>query len=77
MLERGLLDEVRGLLDMGLGREHTSMQAIGYKELTGVILGETGLREAVRNRQNGDPPLCETAAVLAPAEHVGTVDFVG
>ena len=47
MVERGLLAEVRGLLDLGLEREYTAMQAIGYKELTGVALGEISLREAI------------------------------
>jgi tRNA dimethylallyltransferase len=47
MLERGLLLEIRALLDMGLTREHTAMQAIGYKELTGALLGETELGAAV------------------------------
>ncbi|SHI20123.1 tRNA dimethylallyltransferase [Sporobacter termitidis DSM 10068] len=47
MLEMGLLREVRALLDMGLTPEHTAMQAIGYKELTGVLLGREALDEAV------------------------------
>jgi tRNA dimethylallyltransferase len=38
MMDKGLLREVKTLLDMGLTREHTSMQAIGYKELAGVLL---------------------------------------
>ena len=49
MLGRGLLDEVRGLMSMGLSREHTAMQAIGYKELTGVILGDRSLQEAAES----------------------------
>lgn len=38
MLQKGLLDEVRMLLDMGLTRTQTALQAIGYKELAGVLL---------------------------------------
>lgn len=48
MFDRGLYEEVRMLLDMGLTGAHTAMQAIGYKELTGVILGGTSLQEAVQ-----------------------------
>ena len=33
MFEQGLVDEVRGLMDQGLGDALTSMQAIGYKEI--------------------------------------------
>lgn len=33
MIEQGLEDEVRQLLDMGIRRDSTAMQAIGYKEL--------------------------------------------
>lgn len=47
MLQRNLLDEVKRLLDMGLTPEHTAMQAIGYKELIGVVLGPQDLGEAV------------------------------
>ena len=32
MLSAGLVDEVKKLLEMGCNREHTSMQALGYKE---------------------------------------------
>ena len=32
MLERGLLEEIRGLLDSGVPEKATAMQAIGYKE---------------------------------------------
>jgi tRNA dimethylallyltransferase len=38
MMEKGLLSEVRKLLDMGLTQQHTAMQAIGYKELTAAVL---------------------------------------
>ncbi len=38
MMEKGLVREVQGLLDMGLGCEHTAMQAIGYKEIARALL---------------------------------------
>lgn len=44
MLREGLLDEVSALLDEGhLAPETTAAQAIGYKELIGVIKGEKSL----------------------------------
>ena len=46
MLARGLEDEVRSLLAMGLTSGHTAMQAIGYKELCGFIAGERSLADA-------------------------------
>ena len=47
MIERGLLEEVRTLLAMGCSHDHTAMQAIGYKELTGVLQGEIPLDVAI------------------------------
>ena len=46
MLANGLLDEVRRLLDMGLGSA-TAMQAIGYKELSEAVEGRIPLETAV------------------------------
>lgn len=48
MLEKGLLNEVRMLLDMGLTRAHTAMQAIGYKEMIGVIVDNESMNDAVK-----------------------------
>lgn len=47
MMEAGLLDEVRWLVDNGYRDAMTSMQAIGYKELVEVIDGRSRLDEAV------------------------------
>jgi tRNA dimethylallyltransferase len=46
MLSKGLEGEVRRLLDMGVPQNCTSMQAIGYKEMAGVILGQYSVEEA-------------------------------
>ena len=46
MLLRGLEGEVRNLLKMGVPPGATSMQAIGYKEMTGAIFGESSLKDA-------------------------------
>jgi tRNA dimethylallyltransferase len=47
MLAEGLLGEVQALLDAGLRDALTASQAIGYKELVGVLEGENSLDEAV------------------------------
>ncbi len=47
MMEEGLLREVKKLKEMGVGRDRTSMQAIGYKELRSFLEGEMSLSEAV------------------------------
>lgn len=46
MFERGLVDEVRGLMDQGLGDAVTSMQAIGYKEIIDALRGAITMDEA-------------------------------
>ena len=47
MVQEGLLDEVRALLAMGLPRNATAMQAIGYKEFLGVLDGALTEPEAI------------------------------
>jgi len=51
MIEQGLLEEVQGLLDKGYGQALSSQQAIGYKELIGVLSGEKPLETAVEQMQ--------------------------
>ena len=46
MFEQGLVDEVRGLIDQGLGDALTSMQAIGYKEIIDALRGAITMDEA-------------------------------
>ena len=46
MLEKGLQDEVSRLLDMGVPPGCTAMQAIGYKEMVDVVLGNCSLDAA-------------------------------
>ena len=48
MFEAGLVEEVRRLDTVGLRRSVTARQAIGYKEVLGMIDGEYDLEEAVR-----------------------------
>mgnify|MGYP001280962399 CR=1 FL=1 len=47
MVEAGLFDEVRALLDSGLPRDVTAMQAIGYKETLAYLDGEAAREEAI------------------------------
>ena len=47
MMEEGLLQEVKSLLARGCTRDHTSMQAIGYKEIVRHLRGEISLDMAV------------------------------
>ncbi|MBR7081471.1 MAG: tRNA (adenosine(37)-N6)-dimethylallyltransferase MiaA [Oscillospiraceae bacterium] len=47
MMERGLLDEVKALIDMGLDTSSTAVQAIGYKELYEAICGKCSVGDAV------------------------------
>ena len=57
MLEKGLLEEIRQLLAMGVPEDCTAMQAIGYKEFLPVISGSgsgsDSLTEAVAAVQQG------------------------
>lgn len=46
MLEAGLLDEIRELLDSGIPEKCTAMQAIGYKEFIAALNGQCSIEEA-------------------------------
>ena len=48
MLEHGLVDEIRRLLDTGISEKCTAMQAIGYKEFVSALRGESTLEEAAQ-----------------------------
>lgn len=47
MVEQGLLEEIESLMDAGISREATALQAIGYKEFLGVLDGTVPLEDAV------------------------------
>jgi len=47
MIEAGLEDEVKKLLDMGYGSNTTAMQALGYKEIILYLNGEISFDEAI------------------------------
>ena len=47
MMENGLENEVRKLIDMGYSPELVSMQGLGYKEILSYLDGEISLDEAV------------------------------
>ncbi len=46
MLKRGLIDEIRSLLNEGVPEKCTAMQAIGYKEFVDVIHGRSSMETA-------------------------------
>jgi tRNA dimethylallyltransferase len=48
MLAQGLVAEVKGLLDRGYGPDLKSMQSIGYRHVSGFLLGKTDWDEMVR-----------------------------
>lgn len=47
MVEKGLIDEVKKLLDMGYDPESTALQGIGYKELISYLDGEISLDDSL------------------------------
>ena len=47
MLEKGLIDEVKKLQEMGCHKKMVSMQGLGYKEILSYLEGEISLEEAV------------------------------
>jgi tRNA dimethylallyltransferase len=47
MLEKGLVEEVKKLEDMGYGQNAVAMQGLGYKEVLSFLRGESTLEEAV------------------------------
>ena len=47
MVKAGLVEEIQALLDRGVSRETTAMQAIGYKEFLAAMAGEATLEEAI------------------------------
>lgn len=48
MIERGLVEEVRQLSQLGYDRSLNSMQTVGYQEIFAHLEGEISLEEAVR-----------------------------
>lgn len=47
MMENGLTDEVKKLIEMGYDRGSSAMQGIGYKELLSCLRGEYSLEETI------------------------------
>lgn len=47
MIDSGLVDEVKKLLDAGISKDTTAMQAIGYKEIAAAQDGGLSMREAI------------------------------
>ena len=53
MLQEGLLEEIRSLLDSGIPADCTAMQAIGYKEFVRALSGRDTLENAVEELKRG------------------------
>lgn len=51
MLDDGLLDEIQALLDLGISKKCTAMQAIGYKEYIDALDGRCSVSEATTQVQ--------------------------
>jgi tRNA dimethylallyltransferase len=47
MLEEGLIDEVKGLVEMGCKRDSVAMQGLGYKEIIAYLDGDITLADAI------------------------------
>lgn len=48
MIQKGLIDEVKALLERGLDAALPAMQGLGYKEIAGYLRGEYGKDEAIQ-----------------------------
>ena len=46
MLQMGLIEEIHGLLERGIPKKSTAMQAIGYKEFVAALDGQCSIEEA-------------------------------
>lgn len=53
MVERGLLAEVRGLVDAGYGDGDPGMTGTGYREISACLRGDMSLEEAVEEIRRG------------------------
>ena len=51
MLQQGLVEEIRSLLDSGIPAKCTAMQAIGYKEFVDALAGQGTIAEAAAQVQ--------------------------
>ena len=49
MVQNGLIDEINGLLSLGVSKENQCMQAIGYKEIIEYLEGNCTLEQAIDN----------------------------
>lgn len=47
MIENGLINEVKNLIDMNYSRDLVSMKGLGYKEILAYLYGEISLDEAI------------------------------
>ena len=53
MIENGLVDEVKSIINKGIKKDSTAMQAIGYKEIAEYLDGKIPLEEAIDKIKQG------------------------
>lgn len=53
MVENGLIEEVQALLNAGMDRHTTAMQALGYKEIVMALDGQISMEEAIDRIKQG------------------------
>jgi tRNA dimethylallyltransferase len=53
MIDAGLVDEVRALLDVGVAPDSPAMSATGYREIVAHLRGDVSLDDAVAQIQQG------------------------
>ena len=63
MMEKGLLNEVKGLYEQNI-RDVQSIQAIGYKEIYAYLDGKSSLEDALVRLKTKLPKICKTAINL-------------
>ena len=64
MMEDGLLEEVKGLIEEGYTKDLVSMQGLGYKEFFDYFDGEMSLEETVDKSQKRYKTFCKKTAYL-------------
>ena len=64
MVEQGLFEETKALLEEGVEGDAQSMKSIGYRQVLRYFDGEWSRQECIDKIQAGHPQLCQTADYL-------------
>ena len=68
MIEQGLVEEVKKLVDMGYGFDLPSMSGIGYQQIGMYLKGEMTLDEAIQKIKVRNSSVCPSSVQLVPFE---------